>query len=636
MSKSKLSKLGNPAVDDLPASSALLAEAMVRSALTPGARRLLKARAKAILFLTPSPSASLAIENYLDGLPDAPRVQAITELRKRSSASGWTNSNHLAPLLMGQSVVLVTHDKAMILDDELAALDGAILVAMPRAHHLRGVIKRVTGENATGLGQHVVDKLEFTDIVNAIRPGQKASACVANLKRAAKARTRDPSINPAPLLSSMALTEEVKSWTDDMLVAMKSAQSSHACDLPFSLLGGAPGTGKTTIAASLAKSAGWDFLETSVGKWFETSDGNLGGVSQASGAFFTELAKSKRPVVGLIDEIDAIPNRASLAPRDLQWWTPVVTLVLLHIDKLKKLGKPILLVGASNFPERLDGALVRPGRLERRVQFNLPNQSERYAMLKRFLAGTMSDSEVSIIADLTAGATPARLKGLAKAALDSATNEGRVVQFSNLRELIVGNDKPEDLRGVAIHEAGHAVVALELGFEIETASILKSAIIDGHVKIKPDKTPLNRLGVERLAVVMLAGRAADVSLGNGADAGAAADLDSVNRLLLDGLLGFGLFGTLQTRHTIDIKDIDGSGQNLSRWVGSMLQRLERRAEEIIEMRQKDVRKLADALIDERVMDGDRVRAILGPNETPQLSLVSNAPKDGPFEGGTNG
>ncbi|KFL30300.1 hypothetical protein JP75_17200, partial [Devosia riboflavina] len=81
------------------------------------------------------------------------------------------------------------------------------------------------------------------------------------------------------------------------------------------------------------------------------------------------------PAIGFMDELDALPNRATLDNRGRDWWTPLINLFLTEIDRVRKSGKKVLLLGATNYYDRLDGALIRPGRLQQRVSV-LPPRTE--------------------------------------------------------------------------------------------------------------------------------------------------------------------------------------------------------------------------------------------------------------------
>src|SRR5690606_11511547 len=114
---------------------------------------------------------------------------------------------------------------------------------------------------------------------------------------------------------------------------------------------------------------------------------------------------------------------------------------------------------------------------------------------------------------------------------------------------------PHKDRAVALHEAGHAVVAIELGLPVQEVSILSLGAISGYVTTGDGDTGLlTREQIERTGTMMLGGRAADEALGSGGHAGAAADLESVNSLLRAAMLDFGLYGSLRTAKNSDYRD----------------------------------------------------------------------------------
>src|SRR5690606_16274671 len=212
--------------------------------------------------------------------------------------------------------------------------------------------------------------------------------CISNLRRAAGHRSKQPDgLNTVLALEDLAMTKPVSDWAFGALRLMEKVVVGEVSStaLRYACLEGPPGTGKTTVAAALAKSAGWSFVSTSVGKWFAESGGHLGDVIRAARRFFDEIALIKGPVVGLMDEIDGLPNRAVMEPKDAQWWTPVVTFVLTEIDRLGQSGKHILLIGATNHFDRLDAALVRPGRLETKVSVLLPDREDRKRLFHGFV-----------------------------------------------------------------------------------------------------------------------------------------------------------------------------------------------------------------------------------------------------------
>ncbi len=420
------------------------------------------------------------------------------------------------------------------------------------------------------------------------------------------------------------MTGTVSEWAFETLRITGEVTSGNVdvSALRFACLEGPPGTGKTTLAASLAYSAGWAFTATSVGTWFAGSSGHLGDVIRAARRFFDELALSNRPIVGLLDEIDALPNRATLDPSDAQWWTPVITFVLTEIDRIRNSGRPVLLLAATNHFDHLDAALIRPGRLESRVAVLAPDADERRAMFASCLGDRLTADELATLGRLSILATPARITSWCKSAIAAATSDGRPLELRHLIALIAppdGRSREQDSL-VALHEAGHAVVAIELGLPVAEVSIVSMGTVGGWVKsVRDEHSLLTRMEVERIGTMMLGGRAADSVLGKGANGGAASDIEAVNALLRSAMLDLGLFGSLATAGNSDLRNWH-EGVSLWTAINVELNRLYDKAAEIVGRREEDIFKLVAVLLDERVITGDRLAEIIGGSEPADTSV----------------
>src|SRR5690606_11304801 len=108
----------------------------------------------------------------------------------------------------------------------------------------------------------------------------------------------------------------------------------------------------------------------------------------------------------------ALPDRAALDARGRDWWVPIITLVLTEIDRLRLSGKRVLLLGATNYYERMDDALVRPGRMQQRIRVHAPETTKETTDLFRFYLGSdLDEANVVAMAELVSGATPAMVEG---------------------------------------------------------------------------------------------------------------------------------------------------------------------------------------------------------------------------------
>jgi hypothetical protein len=607
--------------------SEALARCMLEAVLTPSLRQLFKTPARLIVLRTTDEATANLLETHMSAMENAPVVEAITERHKIGGRPEPQGEAELDMLERGRSVILLSPDpERLLVPQALRGADAIISVPDPDADVIRKTIRAVTGGRVRGLLAADIAALSLSDVRVAIRPGLSARECLLNLRRTARLRQHPVEHSPAVPLDRLALTRPVKEWTNRTLLLMEGITqgTTDPSALRFGCLLGPPGTGKTTLAHSLAHAAGWRYLPTSVAEWFAQSDGHLGGVIRAAKQFFAELASAREPIVALIDEIDSLPSRMSMEPRDAQWWSPVVAYCLTEIDALRRSGRPILILGATNHFAKLDPALIRPGRLEWHVKIMPPDLGERAQVFGKYLEDRIEAGGLRTLARLAVLATPAQIESWCVSALANAQGENRPLRLYDLLELIAprGIRSADKDYAVALHEAGHAVVAFELGLPIAEISILPFGSVGGWVNTEGNDGLFTRPQMERLAVTLLGGRAADTVLGVGAHAGAAADIDSVNTLIRAGMLDMGLYGSLANGLNSDPGNWQNTGLSLAAAINNELNRLYGEAAAIITRRQADVLRLADALVEERVITGEGLQSILA---------INNSGKDHPVD-----
>ncbi|MBJ6988431.1 AAA family ATPase [Devosia sp. MC521] len=611
-----------------------LAETMLDAVLTPPQRRLMASPPRLILIRTADSAGAELLARYLRRFRQGMMVEAVNALAKSGGKSEPRDSTKLAGLEFGRTVILISQDPGLYLVPEaLNGADAVIEVGAPTVAVIRKTIFLVTGKRVRGLTPADIEGLGTTDFTTAIRPKLSPQECLANLRRAVAARRTPPDANIAVSLKDLALTKVVADWAQDTVNLMGKVANGEldAAALRYTCLEGPPGTGKTTVAAAVAASAGWTLNSSSVGAWFAESGGHLGDVIRAARKFFDELALNTGPVVGLIDEIDALPNRATMGRDDASWWTPVINFVLTEIDRVRKSGRPVLLIAATNHFGKLDTALIRPGRLERRVSVLLPDGDERRAVFRKVLGDRITAKGIGTLARLSSGATPAQIESWCAGAFATAAAQKRALALSDLIAQIAPPSlrSPQMDRAVALHEAGHAIVAHELDVPVLEISIIGSEGVGGWVHAKPDHALLTRDMVERTATLMLAGRAADMVLGGGAHAGAANDLETVNRLLRSAMLELGLYGSLTTPSNTDLRHYQGT----TFWarIGAETDRLLELACEIVDRRRDDIGKLVEALLVERVVTGERLAELLRPEINEPFETVEYSKADTDME-----
>ena len=248
------------------------------------------------------------------------------------------------------------------------------------------------------------------------------------------------------------------------------------------LLVGPPGTGKTLLAKAVAGEAGVPFFSISGSEFVEMFVGM--GAAKVRDLF--RQAGEKAPCIVFIDEIDAIGQKRNSGMGGNDEREQTLNQLLAEMDGFDG-GKGVVILAATNRPESLDPALLRPGRFDRRVPVELPDLAGREAILKVHMRDILTEGNIdfSALARATAGASGAELANIVNEAALRAVRQGRtrVVQADleeSVETVIAGAQKknsvitPAEKRIVAYHEIGHALVAAS---ESHSAPVTKITIV---------------------------------------------------------------------------------------------------------------------------------------------------------------
>lgn len=371
-------------------SSEVLPLLALEAALDTKGRNILEQSPRLIIVHVPDASWVPLFTTLFMRLETKPIVCTITERRRSGGTLQPSGADHLSVLSQGRSVIYVSQDPEGLLDSAvLAVADLTVTIAPPSTNLLRQTIRRVTGGVARGVTAQMA-ALDLAVILNLVRTDLTAAQCIRKLGRAVT-RANKPGGNMVPLLEELPLTTPVRRWSSQLLADLGAVKSGAMLpeQIVYCMLEGPPGTGKSLIAEALARSAGWTFVPATVGSWFTSGDGALGGVAKNIRAFIDRVIASE-PAIGFLDEADAIPDRATMDNRGRDWWTPIVTMLLTEVDRLRRSGKRVILIGATNYYHHLDSALIRPGRMQQRVSV-LPPQSdaEVAALFAYYLEGDL-------------------------------------------------------------------------------------------------------------------------------------------------------------------------------------------------------------------------------------------------------
>ncbi|NEH83034.1 MULTISPECIES: AAA family ATPase [Rhizobium] len=226
------------------------------------------------------------------------------------------------------------------------------------------------------------------------------------------------------------------------------------------LLSGPPGVGKTIFARALAETCGVNFVATSVVQW--QAKGHLGDLLKAMRAEFAS-AIDKAPSILLLDELDSIGDRSTFTGEYAKYSIQVVNALLEALDGSAN-RDGLVVVGATNFPEMIDAAIRRSGRLDRHVKIGMPSLADRIAILAQMLKES-GVQDLSLLGPPTEGMSGADLARMVRDAKKRARREDRRVTITDLMTQLppVIRIEGEYRHAVAVHEAGHAIVGKALG-----------------------------------------------------------------------------------------------------------------------------------------------------------------------------
>lgn len=225
------------------------------------------------------------------------------------------------------------------------------------------------------------------------------------------------------------------------------------------LIIGEPGTGKTFFAEGLANALGMKLISTTVGSW--QAEGHLDDTLAAMRKSFSDADDGEGSVL-FIDELDSIGRRSALPGHQNELYWRIVINDFLTL--LSNLGDGVVVIGATNFPEWIDPAILRAGRLENHFELALPDQKLRTEILKHHAGDGMPLESLSEIAEDLKGKSGAVLEKIVRDAREVARNEDRELELRDIRDRLprkIRYTAEQQLR-LAVHEAGHALVSLSL------------------------------------------------------------------------------------------------------------------------------------------------------------------------------
>ena len=322
------------------------------------------------------------------------------------------------------------------------------------------------------------------------------------------------------------------------------------------LLYGKPGTGKTLIAKAIAGEADVPFISMSGSEFIEMFAGL--GASRVRKLF--EKARKLAPCIVFIDEIDAIGSRRTSNSGAETENNQTLNQLLVEMDGFSS-EETIIVLAATNRPEMLDKALLRPGRFDRRITIPTPDLKGRLEILKIHSRNKKLSDNVNLesIAEDTAGFTGAELENiLNEAAIIATKNRHEDIENDDIEEAVkkvtVGLEKRErkysekDKKLTAYHEAGHAVVSYYLPTQanVKEVSIIPRGVAGGYTMYKSDedKYYISKTEMQEKLIALLGGRAAEKLVLDDISTGASNDIEVATQIAKDMVTKYGMSDSL--------------------------------------------------------------------------------------------
>ncbi len=434
------------------------------------------------------------------------------------------------------------------------------------------------------------------------------------------------------------------------------------------LLVGPPGTGKTLLAKAIAGEAGVPFFSLSGSDFVEM----FVGVGAARVRDMFQQAEAKAPCIIFIDELDALgKTRGSSIVGGHDEREQTLNALLVEMDGFDS-NSGVIVLAASNRPETLDPALLRPGRFDRHVLVDRPDVRGREAILKVHVQNVKLDENVNLkeVAAITSGFVGADLANLVNEAALLAARKGKsavgMTEFNEgVERVTTGLEKKqrvihvdEKLR-VAYHESGHALVAYSLP---NTDPVHKVSIIPrglaalGYTLQRPegDRYLLTQGELESRIQVLLAGTCAEELVFEDVSTGAQNDLERASAIARSMIMDYGMSrlgrvnyressrspflstgNELQREHSHSEQTAREIDQEVKRIIDESMEKVRR----IVESRMASLKALSARLIEKEVIDSDELKSIIEANSPSPLIVPGTqaerkrtAPADAPERG----
>jgi cell division protease FtsH len=461
----------------------------------------------------------------------------------------------------------------------------------------------------------------------------------------AKSKARLVTANrPAATFADIAGEEEAKEDLQEVVEALKSRWKFQAMGATIpkgALLVGPPGTGKTLLARAVAGEASVPFFSASGSEFVEI----FVGVGAARVRDLFEQAKRNAPSIIFIDEIDAVGRlRSGTGPGGHEEREQTLNQILVEMDGFDpNIG--VIVLAATNRPDTLDPALLRPGRFDRRVMLELPDTAGRTAILNIHAKGKKLEAgvDLGVIAKQTHGFSGADLANVMNEAAILAIRRGRTaISMTDIDDaidrVIAGPERkslrinPKDKETTAYHEAGHALVAHMLPNvdPVHKISIVARGSMGGYTRLaQEDRYFITKSQCMDTLSTLLAGHASEELVFSEVSTGPHSDITQATALARKMVTDYGMSRKLGVR-TYGADTASGFfspqrdyseevARQIDAEVAEILEEARQAARRILQVNRDRLSFIAGILLDEETLEGERLEAAFSSPVTKKVT-----------------
>jgi len=460
--------------------------------------------------------------------------------------------------------------------------------------------------------------------------------------------------HPTVTFEDVAGVDESKEELQEVVEFLKEPQKFIALGARIPkgvLLVGSPGTGKTLMAKAVSGEAGVPFFSISGSEFVEMFVGV--GASRVRDLF--EQAKKHSPCIVFVDEIDAVGrHRGAGLGGSHDEREQTLNQLLVEMDGFDT-DTNVIIMAATNRPDILDPALLRPGRFDRRVMLDRPDMRGREEILKVHVKGKPISPDIRLeeVARSTPGFVGADLENLVnEAAILAARRDKKTIEQDEFEEaierVIAGPERKsrlisaEEKRIIAYHEAGHAVIitALPEADPVQKVSIISRGMAGGYTLALPteDRFLDSKRKIQATMIGLLGGRAAEEIMFNDITSGASNDIENVTKLArrmvtrlgMSELLGPMVYGQKEElvflgREISEQRDYsEAIAEKIDQEVQRLVNESYEKAKELLNNYKNELIAIAEKLLEKETLSKEEFEAIFPPpvpknNGTPDMN-----------------